>query len=115
MAHEDIEKDLMNAEVIGKKLQEEFVNARIKTKKASFYYLIKKNKWKAFFTNISKVFSKTGKALAERDMFNRVLVAHEVAEEDIGLKEWPFSLPTVTLPLSSLDGFLYKGCKASLF
>ena len=44
MAHEDIEKYLMNAEVIGKKLQEEFVNAQIKTKKASFYYLIKKNK-----------------------------------------------------------------------
>ena len=66
----------MNAEVIGRKLQEEFVNDRIKTKKVSFYYPIKKNKLNTFSTNISKVSLKIGKILAERDMFNRVVVAH---------------------------------------
>ena len=47
-------------------------------------------------------------------MFNRVLVAREFAEEDIGLKELSFSLSPAALSLSSLDGSLYKGCKASL-
>ena len=60
-APEDVEKDLTNAEVLGTKLQEEFVNGRIKTKKVSFYYLIKKYKLKTFSTNTSKVSSKTGK------------------------------------------------------
>ena len=41
-------------------------------------------------------------------MFNRV------AEEDIGFKELSFSLSPTALSLSSLDGSLYKGCKASL-
>ena len=41
-------------------------------------------------------------------MFNRVAV------EDIGLKELSFSLSPTALSLSSLDGSLYKGCKASL-
>ena len=114
-AHEDIEKDLLNAEVIGRKLQEEFVNDRIKIKEISFYYPIKKNKLKTFSTNISKVSSKTRKVLAERDMFNRVLVAREFAEEYISLKELlSFSLSPVALSLSSSDGSLYKGCKASL-
>ena len=85
--HEDIEKDLMNAEVIDRKQQEEFINDRIKTKKVSFYYPIKKNKLKTFSTNTSKISSKTGKALVERDMLNRVLVAREFPEEDISLKE----------------------------
>ena len=106
----------MNAEVIGRKLQEEFVNDRIKTKKVSFYYPIKKNKLNTFSTNISKVSLKIGKILAERDMFNRVVVAHEFAEENISLKELlSFSLSPVALSLSSLDGSLYKECKASLF
>ena len=85
--HEDIEKDLMNTEVIDRKQQEEFINDRIKTKKVSFYYPIKKNKLKTFSTNTSKISSKTGKALVERDMLNRVLVAREFPEEDISLKE----------------------------
>ena len=51
-AHKDIEKDLMNAEVIGKP-QEGFVNYQIKTKKVPFYYQIKKNKLKIFSRNIS--------------------------------------------------------------
>ena len=84
--HENIEKDLMNAEVIEQKGQEEFVSKQIKRKKVSLYYLIKKNKFKTFSINISKVSSKTGKALAQGDMFNRVLVAREFAEEDISLK-----------------------------
>ena len=47
-------------------------------------------------------------------MFNRALVAREFAEEDISLKELlSFSLSPVPLSLSSLDGSLYKGCKAS--
>ena len=85
-AHGDIEKDLMNAEVIGRK-QQEFVNDRIKTKKVSFYCPIKKNKLKTFSMNTSKISSKTGKAIVERDMFIGVLVAREFAEEDISLKE----------------------------
>ena len=56
----------MNAEVMKTKLQEGFVNDRIKTKKVSFYYLIKKNKLKTFSTNTSKISSKARKALAER-------------------------------------------------
>ena len=56
-APEDVKQDLMNAEVIGTKLQEEFVNERIKTKKVSFYYSIKKNKLKTFSTNTSKISS----------------------------------------------------------
>ena len=68
-AHEDIEKDLMNAEVIGKKLQEGFVNDQIKTKKVPFYYQIKRKKLKIFSRNISKVSSKTGKTLVKKDMF----------------------------------------------
>ena len=111
-AHEDIEKNLINAEVIGRKQQEQFVSDRIKTKKVSFYYPIKKNKLKTFSMNTSKISSKTGKALVERDMFNRVLVAHEFAEEDISLKELlSFFLSPVALSLYSLDGSL---CKASL-
>ena len=48
-------------------------------------------------------------------MFNTALVAREFAEEDISLKELlSFSLSPVALSLSSLDGSLYKGCKASL-
>ena len=90
-----IHEDIMNAEVIGRKLQEEFVNDRIKTKKISFYYPIKKNKLRTFSANKSKVSSKTGKVLAERDMFSRVLVAREFAEKDISLKE-----------LSTIDLFL---------
>ena len=59
------------------KLQEEFVNDRIKTMTESFYYPLKKNKLKTFSTNTSK----TGKALvAERNMLNRVLVAREFAQ-----------------------------------
>ena len=85
--HEDIEKDLMSTEVIDRKQQEEFINDRIKTKKVSFYYPIKKNKLKTFSTNTSKISSKTRKALVERDMLNRVLVAREFPEEDISLKE----------------------------
>ena len=60
--HKDIEKDLMNTEVIYRKQQEEFS------------------------TNTSKISSKTGKALVERDMLSRVLVAREFPEEDISLK-----------------------------
>ena len=101
-AHEDIVKDLMNAEVTGSK-QEEFVNDRIKTKKLSFYYPIRKNKLKTISTSI-----------AERDMFNRVLVAHEFTEEIISLKGLSFFLSPIALSLSSSDGSLYKGCKASL-
>ena len=78
-----VEKDLLNAGIIRRKAQEEFVNDRIKTKKVSFCYLIKKYKFKTFSTNISKVPSRTGKALAVRDLFNRVLVARESAEKDI--------------------------------
>ena len=49
-------------------------------------------------------------------MFNRVVVAQEFAEENISLKELlSFSLSLVALSLSSLDGSLYKACKASLF
>ena len=70
--HEDIEKDLMSAEVIGRKLQEKFVNDQIKTKKVSFHYPIKKNKLKTFSANILKVSSKTRKALAKRDMLNNL-------------------------------------------
>ena len=62
----------MNTEVIDGK-QQEFVNDQIETKKVSFYYPIKKNKLKTFSTNASKISSKTGKALVERDMFDRVL------------------------------------------
>ena len=105
----------MNAEVMGTKLQEKFVNDRTKTKKVSFYYLIKKYKLKTLSTNISKVSSKTGKTIADRDTFSRVLVAHEFAEKDISLKELLFlSLSPDALSLSSLDGSLYTGCKASL-
>ena len=92
------------------------VNDQIKTKKVSFYYPTKKIKFKTFSTNTSKISLKTGKALVERDMFNRVLVACEFAEEDISLKELLFfSLSPIALSLSSLDGSLCKGCKASLF
>ena len=37
-----VQKDFLNAEVIGRRQQEEFVNNQIKTKKVLFYYLIKK-------------------------------------------------------------------------
>ena len=48
-------------------------------------------------------------------MLDRVLVAHEFAEENISLKELlSFSLSSAALSFSSLDGSLYKGCKASL-
>ena len=60
-----MKKDLMNAEVIGRKHQEELVNDRLKTKQVKFYYTIKKNKLKTFSTNTSKISSKTGKALIE--------------------------------------------------
>ena len=50
-APKDVKKDLMNVEVMGTKLQEEFVNDRIKKTKVSFYYPIKKNKLKTFSTN----------------------------------------------------------------
>ena len=43
----------------------------------------KEKQLKKFPTNISKVSSKTGKALAERDLFSRVIVALEFAEDDI--------------------------------
>ena len=66
------------------------VNNQIKTKKVSFYYLTKKIKVKTFSTNTSKISLKTGKALVERDMFNRVFVACEFAEEDISLKSCYF-------------------------
>ena len=69
------------------------VNNQIKTKKVSFYYPTKKIKVKTFSTNTSKISLKTGKALVERDMFNRVLVACEFAEEDISLKELLFFFP----------------------
>ena len=92
-AHENVEKYLKNAEVRERKLQEEFINDRIKTKKVSPYYPINKNNLKTFSTNIPKVSSKTEKALAEGDMFNRVLVAREFAEEDISLKVFFFLSP----------------------
>ena len=48
-------------------------------------------------------------------MVQQVLVAREFAEEDTILKELlSFSLSPVALLLASLDGSLYKGCKASL-
>ena len=48
-------------------------------------------------------------------MLDRVLVAHEFAEENISLKELlSFSLSPAALSFSLLDGSLYKGCKASL-
>ena len=75
-APEDVKKDLTKRKK-RTKLQEEFVNDRIKTMTESFYYPIKKNKLKTFSTNTSK----TGKALvAERDILNRVLVACEFAQ-----------------------------------
>ena len=47
-------------------------------------------------------------------MFNRVLAAHEFAEEDISLKELlSFSLSSEALSLSSLDRSLNAGYKAS--
>ena len=90
----------MNAEVIGRKQQEEFVNDR---NKESFIllYNTEKNLYyiKSFIENRKDT---------RWDMFNRV------AEEDIDLKELSFSLSPTALSLSSLDGSLYKGCKASL-
>ena len=90
----------MNAEVIGRKQQEEFVNDR---NKESFILLsnTEKNLYyiKSFIENRKDT---------RWDMFNRV------AEEDIDLKELSFSLSPTALSLSSLDGSLYKGCKASL-
>ena len=110
-APEDVKKDLMNIEVTRAKLQEGFVNDRIKAKKVSFCYPIKKNKLKIFSTNTSKISIR--KALAERDMFNR-LAAREFAEKDINLKELSsFSLPPDTLSLSSSDRPIYTGCKAN--
>ena len=54
-ASEDVKKDLMNTEVTRTKLQEEFVNDRIKAKKLSFCYPTKKNKLKTFSTSTSKI------------------------------------------------------------
>ena len=63
----------------------------------------------------SKVLSKTGKVLAGKDIFNRDLAAHEFTKENISLKELlSFGLSPIALSLSSLDGSLYKGRKASL-
>ena len=71
-APEDFKKDLMNTEVTRTELQEGFVNDRIKAKKVSFCCPIKKNKLKTFSTSTSKISLKIRKALAERDMFNRL-------------------------------------------
>ena len=47
-------------------------------------------------------------------MFNRILVARELAEKEISLKEsLSFSLSPVALSLSSLSGSLHTECKAS--
>ena len=115
---------------MGTKLQEELVNDRIKKMKVSFYYPIKKNKLKTFSTNTWKISSKTEKALAKRNMLNRVLAAREFAQghqsqwvliflpvtrctviifigwiPDTSLKELLFfSLPHDALSLSSLNG-----------
>ena len=51
-APEDVKKDLMNVEVIRTKLQERFINDRIKTKKVWFYYPIKKKVKNIFYEHI---------------------------------------------------------------
>ena len=52
---EDFKKDLVTTEVTRTELQEGFVNDRIKAKKVSFCYPIKKNKLKTFSTSTSKI------------------------------------------------------------
>ena len=116
-ASEEVQKDLIRAESVGKTKSEEFINNRIKENKIGFYDVIKKNKLKTFTTmkQVKKV-SVKGKDVAiqaDRSFFARILVIHE--KRRVSTRELlQYSLGPIAWSLATPDGNIYKSVKSKL-
>lgn len=110
VANEDIKKDLLGAEGIGKTIVTEFVKARLIKKDVKFHDSLKQQKLKTFETlysvPVSLDNSKSVAIKADRDLLRRVVVALESGREvdvDTLLKR---ELSPVPLSIATFDGCL---------
>ena len=118
-APEDIKKDLLEVETIGKNRLLDFVKSRIETNNMDFYAPIKKNKLRTFDTAVAvKKIKVKGKDIAvrsDRETFARLLIIQKC--RGIDMKVLKYELSPVPLSLSNPDTLstLCKTVKASLF
>lgn len=110
VASEDIKKDLLGAEGIGKTIVKEFVEARLIKKDVKFHDSLKQQKLKTFETlysvPVSLDNSKSVAMKADRDLLRPVVVALESGREvdvDTLLQR---ELSPVPLSIATLDGCL---------
>lgn len=116
-ASEDVQKDLLRAETVGKEKSELFINDRIRNNDVDFYDVIPKNQLKTF-TTIKKTKVKIkGKDViikADRDFFARLTVLQE--KRDISTRDLlQYSLGPIAWSLAEEDGNIYKSDKSNLF
>ena len=116
-ASEEVQRDLLKAESIGKTKSEEFINNRIKKNDIGFYDVIKKNNLKTFSTMKQvKKMTVNGKDVviqADRSFFARILVIQE--KRSISTRELlQYSLGPIAWSLATPDGNIYKSVKSKL-
>ena len=118
-APEDIKKDLLEAETIGKNRLLDFVKSRIETNNIDFYAPIKKNKLRTFDTAVAVKIKVKGKYIAvrsDRETFARLLIIQKC--HGIDMKEvLKYELPPFLCHCQTGGTLstLCKTVKASLF
>ena len=116
-AQEDVQKDLLRAEQVGKLQAERFIEERIKSNDVGFYETIKKNKLKTFTSLLATeevaVKDKEVVIRADCDLFARLLVIRE--KREVSMKDFlRYSLGPVAWSLATPIGNVYKFTKSDL-
>ena len=116
-AQEDVQKDLLRAEQVGKLPAERFIEERIKSNDVGFYETVKKNKLKTLTSMLAteKVAVKDKEVVirADRDLFAWLLVIRETRE--VSMKDFVgYSLAPAVWSLLTAIGNVCKSTKSDL-
>ena len=111
-ATEDVQRDLLKAEFIGKTKAQEFIDNLMKQNNVGFYDTIKKKKLKTFLSlNVAQTLSVEGNEViirADRSLFGRLLTIRE--KRGISMKEvLQYSLGPI-----APHGSIFKSVKSKL-
>ena len=115
-AKPDIAKDLLDAEDIGRKAMEDFINSSLVDKSVGFHNPIKRNKLKTFAAcevkkKLTSLQNKTSQIRAERNVFDQLVLLSTEHNVDLELT-LSFPLGPVPWSLATADGMPTKTDKS---